>query len=197
MRRGEIRKRLEARDDTLHVGRRPSAQRLEHGGRAGLRDHRLRIALAQGQHAQGEISRDLDGGAAEPEGNRETEVRIARDAGEQLHALGHEFLHQERRVARHGINLSQPRLERGISAREVLFALEPDGHEPMLGLVWDLVGDDFQYHRKADLARRRTGGSQAVHPALARDRYAVASEEPFGVELVDGPARRHRREEIA
>ena len=99
---GEIGERIEAGGEARDVGRGPAAHRAEHRRAARLGDHRLGVALAQRQHAQREVARDLDRDAAHAERQRQAEIGIARDAGEYLDAVGDEFLHQEGGVGGRG-----------------------------------------------------------------------------------------------
>jgi hypothetical protein len=95
---GEVRERLETGGHALDVGGRPAAHRRQQRRAAHLGDHRFGVALAQRQHAQRKVASNFDGGAAHADSERQTEIGIARDAGEELDAVGDELLHQESAV---------------------------------------------------------------------------------------------------
>ena len=133
---GKIGQRFETGGEALDVGGRPAAHRAEQRRAARLGDHRLGVALAQRQHAQREVARDLDRGAAHAEGQREAEIGIARDAGEHLDAAGDELLHQERDIGRPRIEPVDALAQLRESARKLLASFfEADGDEAELGLV--------------------------------------------------------------
>ena len=117
---GEVRERLETGDDAPDIGRRPVAHRCQHRRGACLGDHRLRVALAQRQHAQRKVAGDFDGGAAHADSERQAEIGIARDAGEKLDAVGHELLHQERALRRRRIEPVETLAHLRAGARKLL-----------------------------------------------------------------------------
>ena len=126
-----------ARLFTSLAGRPRTAPKQRRAARLG--DHRLGVAVAQRQHAQGKIAHHLDGHAAHAEGEGEAEIGIARHAGEHLDAVGDEFLHQERNIGRPRLKLVETLIQLRISARQRRVILKIDGDEPKLGFVRDRV----------------------------------------------------------
>ena len=77
-----------------------------------------------------------------PNASVESEIRIARDAGEYLDPAGDEFLHQESGVGRSRLEPVEPLAARPCKgAREVVVAREADGDQAELGLVRNVVRD--------------------------------------------------------
>ena len=129
--------RQAARLSTSAAGRPRSES--EHCRAARLGNHCLGIALAQRQCAERKVAGDFDCDPAHAESQRESEIRIARDACEYLDPARDEFLHQQGGVGWSRLKPVEPLLQAVKGAREVLIVRETDGDEAELGLMGNVV----------------------------------------------------------
>ncbi len=149
------------------AGRPRNAPKQRRAARLG--DHRLRVALAQRQRPQRKVAQHLDADAAQAERERQAEIRIARDAGEHLDAVGDHLLHEiagDRPAERCDAALHL--VEGSAEARLVR---EADRDQAVLRLVRDVVRHDLQDHRIAD---RRGGIAAPLRARSPRSRVSPA-----------------------